>query len=84
MQRGEVAVGWVEPDNAIPTRRLFAVLVWLFALAMAYPYLPGAGSQAFQGLSVLIGLMISLGGASSIGQAASGLVLMYGRALRRG
>jgi small-conductance mechanosensitive channel len=84
VQRGEVAVGWVEPDNAVPTRRLFAVIVWLFALAMAYPYLPGAGSQAFQGLSVLIGLMISLGGASSIGQAASGLVLMYGRALKVG
>lgn len=84
VQRGEVAVGWVEPDNAIPTRRLFSVIVWVFALAMAYPYLPGAGSQAFQGLSVLLGLMISLGGASSIGQAASGLVLMYGRSLKVG
>jgi small-conductance mechanosensitive channel len=33
---------------------------------------------------VLIGLMISLGSSSVIGQGASGLILMYARALRRG
>jgi len=84
VQNGETEVGWVGPETALPTRRLFNVIIWLFALAMAYPYLPGSGSQAFQGLSVLVGLMISLGGASTIGQAAAGLILMYGRALKVG
>jgi small-conductance mechanosensitive channel len=84
VQRGEIEVGWVGPETALPTRRLFTAVIWLFALAMAYPYLPGSGSQAFQGLSVLVGLMISLGGASTVGQAAAGLILMYGRAFRVG
>jgi small-conductance mechanosensitive channel len=51
---------------------------------MAYPYLPGSGTEAFKGLSVLVGVMISLGGASVIGQAFSGLVLMYAKAFRAG
>ena len=51
---------------------------------MAYPYLPGANSEAFKGLSVLIGLMISLGGSSVVSQGASGLMLMYTHTLRAG
>jgi len=67
-----------------PTQRLTSLAIWLFALAMAYPYLPGAGTEAFKGLSVLIGLMISLGATSVVGQAASGLILTYTRTLRPG
>jgi len=46
--------------------------------------LPGANSEAFKGLSVLIGLMISLGGSSVVSQGASGLMLMYTHTLRAG
>ncbi len=67
-----------------PTQRLTSLAIWLFALAMAYPYLPGAGTDAFKGLSVLIGLMISLGATSVVGQAAAGLILTYTRTLRPG
>lgn len=84
VQRGEVKVGWIGSETALPTRRLFVAFVWLFALAIAYPHLPGSGSDAFKGLSVLVGLMFSLGGASTIGQAASGLILMYGRSFKVG
>jgi small-conductance mechanosensitive channel len=77
-------VAWLDTESAAPTRRIFNFVVWVFAFAMAYPYLPGAGTDAFKGLSVLIGIMISLGGASLVGQAFSGLVLMYAKAFRRG
>jgi small-conductance mechanosensitive channel len=60
------------------------VAVILFALVMAYPYLPGSDSEAFKGMSVLVGLMVTVGGSSLFGQAASGLVLMYSRTLRVG
>ena len=56
----------------------------MFALVMAYPYLPGADSEAFKGMSVLVGLMVTIGGSSVVGQAASGLMLMYSRTLRVG
>jgi small-conductance mechanosensitive channel len=58
--------------------------VWVFALVMAYPYIPGSDSDAFKGLSVLIGLMVSVGASGIVGQAASGLILMYTRTFRPG
>jgi small-conductance mechanosensitive channel len=75
---------WLDTDTVGPAKRLGALGIWLFAIAMAYPYLPGSGTEAFKGLSVLVGVMISLGGSSLIAQGASGLVIMYTRTLRIG
>jgi small-conductance mechanosensitive channel len=82
--RGDLTVQWLDRDTAQPTKRLFTIGVWLFALVMAYPYLPGSDSEAFRGISVLLGLMVTFGGSSLFGQAASGLILMYSRTLRPG
>lgn len=82
--RGDVESAHIDRDTARPTRNLLVIGVWIFAIAMSYPYLPGSGSEAFKGLSVLVGLMISLGSTSLVGQAASGLIVMYTRTLRPG
>jgi small-conductance mechanosensitive channel len=84
VQSGQIQVAWLDADVVVPTRRISNVLVWLFALAMAYPYLPGSDTEAFKGLSVMAGLMISLGASNLVGQAASGLILTYGRVFRKG
>lgn len=84
VERGSGAIGWLDRDLAAPSRRIFSVSVWLFAVAMAYPYLPGAQSEAFKGITVLVGLMLTLGGSSLVGQGASGLILMYSRTIRIG
>ena len=84
IEAGEVRIGWLDADLAVPTRRIANVVLWLFALAMAYPYLPGADTDAFKGLSVLVGLMLSIGASSIVAQAASGLILMYSRVFRVG
>jgi small-conductance mechanosensitive channel len=81
---GPGTVSWLNYETLQPTQRLTSLAIWLFALAMAYPYLPGAGTDAFKGLSVLVGLMISLGASSVVGQAAAGLILTYTRTLRPG
>lgn len=74
----------IDQPLAEPTRRIITVVIWLFALAMAYPYLPGAETDAFKGLSVFVGLMVSLGASSIVGQAASGFTLLYSRTLMVG
>ncbi len=84
IRSGAIKVSWIDQDVAEPTRRIAKAALWLFALAMAYPYLPGAHTDAFKGLSVLVGLMISLGSSNLVGQAASGLILTYGRVFRKG
>jgi small-conductance mechanosensitive channel len=84
IERNRVDLGWLDPETARATRRIFGLLVWTFAVVMAYPYLPGSGSEAFKGVTVLFGLMATLGGSSLFGQAASGLILMYSRTLRVG
>lgn len=81
---GNNHVSWLAPDTLPVTRRLFNFGIWLFAVAMAYPYLPGADTEAFRGLSVLLGLMVSLGATSVVGQGAAGLILTYTRTLRTG
>lgn len=84
VQDGQLRLNWLQADVVMPTRRISNTLVWLFALAMAYPYLPGSSTEAFKGLTVLAGLMLSLGASNLVGQAASGLILTYGRVFRQG
>jgi len=84
IEQRRLDVGWLDADTAKPTRRIFAMAVWAFAAVMAYPYLPGASSEAFKGVTVLLGLMVTLGGSSLFGQAASGFILLYSRTLRIG
>ncbi|MFQ3670686.1 MAG: mechanosensitive ion channel domain-containing protein [Verrucomicrobiia bacterium] len=84
LEAGSVRNPWIDAEVAAPTRRLVVFIIWIIAVGMSYPYLPGSGTEAFKGLGVLLGLMISLGASSLVGQAASGLLLLYSRSLRIG
>lgn len=84
VEAGKVHVPGLHPETVGATRKLISVMVWLFALSAAYPFLPGANSLAFKGISVFFGLMLTLGSAGVMNHAMSGLVLVYSRALRKG
>lgn len=75
---------WLNAHTAPTTRRIVNASLWLFAVAMAYPYLPGAHTDAFKGLSVLIGLMASIGASGAVGQVAAGVMIVYTYALTKG
>lgn len=81
---GRLQLPGIHPETVGATRKLISVMVWLFALSAAYPFLPGANSLAFKGISVFFGLMLTLGSAGIMNHAMSGLVLIYSRALRKG
>ncbi len=82
--QGRSLIPGVHRDTAHATRRLLGVLIWGVGIAIAYPYLPIADSDAFKGLSVMFGFMLTLGSAGIVTQLMSGLVLIYSRALRVG
>ena len=81
---GRIQVPGIHPETVSATRRLISVVIWLFALSAAYPFLPGANSLAFKCISVFFGLMLTLGSTGVMTHAMSGLVLIYSRALRKG
>jgi small-conductance mechanosensitive channel len=56
-------------------------MIWIFALVMAYPYLPGSDTDAFKGASVFLGLMLSLGSSGFVNQILSSFMITYSRAL---
>ena len=84
VERGEVPARRLDPATAATTRRLLVFLIWVIAVVVAYPYIPGSQSLAFKGVTVFAGLIISLGSTSIVTQIASGLLLIYSRAFRAG
>jgi len=81
---GEVQSHLADAVTPLVAERLVTALLWLGALVVAFPYIPGSGTGAFQGVTVFAGLMVSLGSTSVVGQMASGIVLAYSRAFRVG
>jgi small-conductance mechanosensitive channel len=84
IESGRAATGLLDPESARATRRLLVIGMWIFAATVAYPYLPGSHSEAFRGISVLIGLMVTLGGSGFVGQIIGGLAAIYSRSVRTG
>ena len=84
VEQGRIKVQWIYPETAVPTRRLATALVWMFAMVVAYPYMPGSGTEAFKGISVFLGLMLTLGSSGIVNQIMSGFMVTYSRAVRLG
>ncbi|MDE7397183.1 MAG: mechanosensitive ion channel family protein, partial [Muribaculum sp.] len=72
------------PDWAQPTFNIIRFLLYAFMIAMIYPYLPGSNSGVFQGISVFVGLIVSLGSSTVIGNIIAGLVITYMRPYKIG
>ena len=81
---GRIDMPAIGGAKAAPTRRLITTLVWVFALVVAYPYLPGSDTDAFKGVSVFFGLVVSLGSSGFVNQVMSGFMITYTGALEPG
>jgi small-conductance mechanosensitive channel len=81
---GHISVYWMDADVARATQRIFAAIAWIFAVIVAYPYIPGSQTDAFKGVSVFVGLVVSLGSTGIINQIMSGLFVVYSKALKTG
>lgn len=72
------------PDWAQPTFNIIRFLLYAFMIAMIYPYLPGSESGVFQGISVFVGLIVSLGSSTVISNFIAGFVITYMRPFKMG
>ena len=72
------------PDWAEPTAKLTRTLILAAAAIVVFPYLPGSESPAFKGISVFLGVLLSLGSTSAVAHAVAGTILTYMRAFQVG
>lgn len=84
IETGKLKINGFYPDWAIPTYHIIRFLLYTFMIAMIYPYLPGSQSGIFQGISVFVGLIVSLGSSTVIGNIIAGLVITYMRPFKLG
>ncbi len=84
LERGVLKLPNFYPDWAMPTYRVVRFVVWIFTFAAVFPYLPGSNTPVFQGLSVVLGVLISFGSSSAITNIIAGLLTTYARPFKRG
>src|SRR5690606_15007701 len=79
IERGALTIKGFYPEWAKPTYSLARFVLLMFTLVVIFPYLPGSDSLAFKGVSVFLGVLISIGSSSAVSNAVAGLVITYMR-----
>lgn len=82
--RGSVQLQNFDTAWAAPTYRIARYVLLIFTAVIAYPYIPGSGSEAFKGISLFLGVMLSIGSTSFISNMIAGYALTYRRVLKVG
>jgi small-conductance mechanosensitive channel len=82
--RGEIKLRGFEREWAEPTYKLLRLAVIVLALVVAYPYIPGSGTDAFKGLTIFLGVLLSVGSSATIANLIAGYTMTYRRAFRVG
>jgi len=84
LDQGTIRLAGFEREWAWATHRIARVVAIVFALVVAFPYIPGSDSEAFRGVTIFLGIMFSLGSSSIIANALAGYSLIYRRAFKIG
>ncbi|WP_454668698.1 mechanosensitive ion channel family protein [Achromobacter kerstersii] len=84
VEHKRVTFAQFEPEWGMPTYKLVRVLILAFAFIVAYPYIPGSETAAFKGISIFIGLVISLGSSTAISNFIAGYLMTYRRVFKVG
>lgn len=84
IQKGQIQIDGFYSDWARPTFNIIKVLLYAFMVVIIFPYLPGSNSPIFQGVSVFVGILFSLGSSNAIANMVAGLVITYMRPFKIG
>ncbi|MGK7959811.1 mechanosensitive ion channel family protein [Crocosphaera sp.] len=84
LERGNITIPGFYQDWATPTYNIIQFLIIALAAVIVFPYLPGFNSPAFQGISVFLGILFSLGSTSAVANTVGGIILIYTRAFQLG
>ena len=84
LETGTITFTGFYPDWARPTYKIARFMVIALMAVVAFPYIPGSDSPAFKGVSIFLGVILSLGSSSVISNTLAGLTMTYRRAFRVG
>ncbi len=84
LKQGNIKLTGFYKEWATPTGNIIKFLLYAFLLTILFPLLPGADSQTFKGVTVFLGLLISLGSTSVIANGLSGIIMTYMRPFKIG
>ena len=84
MENGELTLPGFYPEWAKPTFNIARFLLYMFSFIIIFPYLPGSDSPIFRGVSIFVGVLVSIGSSSTISNAMAGFVITYMRPFKIG
>ena len=84
IKKGTIQLSGFYIEWCDPTYKIIRFLVVVLTLICIFPYIPGSRSPIFQGMSVLVGILVSLGSTSLLSNIIAGISLTYTRAFTVG
>ncbi len=84
IEKEEIHISGFYSEWAQPTYKLVRMIIVVFMIILAFPYFPGSDSPAFQGVSIFLGVLVSLGSSGTVANIISGIMLTYMRAFNIG
>ena len=84
IEEGGIVINGFDPEWSMPTFKIAKFLIIVFAAVVAFPYIPGSSTGAFQGISVFLGVLFSLGSSSFVSNVIAGYSMTYRRAFKKG
>ena len=81
--RQRIKVPGFYPEWSETSYSLLRLLIIALTAVVVFPYLPGSSSPAFQGVSIFVGVLVSLGSTSAVANVVAGIVITYTRAFRK-
>ncbi|HLJ85917.1 MAG TPA: mechanosensitive ion channel domain-containing protein [Candidatus Angelobacter sp.] len=84
VREGSLTLEGFRPAWAGTTQRLVSILIITLAVLVSYPYIPGSQSAAFKGISLFLGVLVSLGSSGLVSNAIAGIMITYMDAFEAG
>lgn len=77
VREGDITIEGFRPIWAGTTERLVTITLVILAVLVAFPYIPGSQSPAFKGISLFLGVLVSLGSTGLVANVVTGVALTY-------
>ncbi len=82
VEQGGITIGGFEPEWASFTGRIVSFLLIVGAFVISFPYLPGSDSDAFRGISIFLGALLTFSSATAVSNIVAGVIQTYTGAFR--